>query len=316
MASSKPMSLVVLAAGPVYGVTRVFQDLPLPESLLIFGIWLIGALSLAWLTNEIPFRLARHQVLIFVIGLFATSMWGIFVGQIFLVSDNHLSQQAFVVMVSILASVGMGVAPALEKSGDSVISRLEQRLGASTVQVLRNQGQMFVLARRIAGYLHSGVRGEFLRLAMQLRTALERGNRDLAKEIVEQMESLTRGVELSLKPSRPAQDLKLFLENWGDVIRIDSNLEDYQVPEEVETKIQNLVMDAVNDAVRHGGASWISVKLSKPADGYQLDIESNSRVNQNAERIGLGSLALAQFPSGDWSRGPTENGNFLLRIKL
>lgn len=316
MATSKPLSLIALASGPLYGVARVSQDLPITDSLQIFAIWLAGSLLLAWLTNEASFRSNRNQVLLFVFGLAATLFWGLFVGQFYLVTDNHQSQQAFVVLVSTLASVGMGIAPALEKSGDSVISRLEQRLGASTVQVLKNQGEMFVLARRIAAYLHSEVRGEFLRLAMQLRTALEIRDLVQAREIVGQMESLTRQVDLSLKPIRPAQDFQLFLANWGEVIRIESNLEQFELSALLQGKIEALVMDAVNDAVRHGGASWISIRLLELTDGYRLEVESDSKVNQEQQRIGLGSLALAQLSSGDWSRGPTENGKFLLSINL
>lgn len=316
LAVSKPISLLVLPAGPFYSYFRIFPELGPAQAATVFAIWLMISLSLAWAINQASARVPSGQLLVFSVGFLILLGFGVGVGQFVLEPGSLQVQQAFVAIVSTLSAVAIGIGPALERSGQKVLNQLEQMLGASTSRRLRSQGEMFVLARRIGTYLHSEVRGDFLRLAMELRSALQQGDSRLAESIVSEMEERIVDVEPQQTSKDPMKSLSDFLENWGRVIRVESNLWKFDLSGEVALQLEQIVMDAVNDSVRHGQATWVVVSLVLAGSEYELSIESNSRFDDKSSTAGIGSLTLAQLAPNAWSRGESDSGNFILKARL
>jgi anti-sigma regulatory factor (Ser/Thr protein kinase) len=316
LAVSKPISLLVLPAGPVYSYFRIFSDLGQAQAVIVFAIWMSISLTLAWSINHLSARVPRFQLLVFSLGFLLLTGWGIGVGHFALEPGSLQVQQAFIALVSTLSAVAIGVGPALEKSGHEVLSQLELMLGASTSRRLKSQGEMFVLARRIGTYLHSEVRGDFLRLAMELRSALQQGDTKRAETIVSQMEGRIADVEPTQDAVNPLKSLSDFLANWGRVIEVSSNVDKLELPAEIASTVEQIVMEAVNDSIRHGKATWVNVQVSKARSGIELIIESNSRFEPRVTTSGIGSLTLAQLGPNAWSRGVSESGTFILRARL
>jgi hypothetical protein len=162
LAISKPISLIVLSAGPVYGFTRVFDALEPSQAILGGLIWWLGVLGLAFMTNNLAAKAKQRGLFILLLGFIAIQALAYTIGLVFLVQPGSQVEILFVSLVSSTAAVALGLPPALERLGQVVLDQLERRLDNTALDSLKAQGEMFVLAQRIGAYLHSEVRGDFL----------------------------------------------------------------------------------------------------------------------------------------------------------
>lgn len=308
LVSAHPISLIVLSAGPVYGFFRVFSSLPLDARAGFAALWLAVSLGVAVVTNRLTTRAGRFAIPVFLVGFLGLQAWGSVIAELSLDDPGLRAQVSYVVFVSSTAAVALGLPQALRKSGQIVLEQLEDRLSARAIEHLKHQGEMFVLAQRIGMYLHAEVRGDFLRLAMELKQALERGEREKADQILSAMERRVEAVGVDSPTRSPLESLAEFLANWSSIITITSNLDDVWIPEALQRPVEIIVTDAVNDAVRHGGATWLSMYAVVQRDGVGLTIHSDSQVSEGVPREGMGSRTLTEYAPASWSRDVTEEG--------
>lgn len=318
LAISKPISLIVLSSGPVYGFTRVF-DTPQPSQAILGGlIWWIGVLGLALTTNNLAAK-AKHQgLVILLLGFIAIQALAYTIGVVVLVEPGSQVEILFVSLVSSTAAVGLGLPPALERLGQVVLDQLERRLDNTALDSIKAQGEMFVLAQRIGAYLHSEVRGDFLRHSLALREALEKGETLEAEKILDQLDHLVTEINLEQPERSPIENLKHFLDNWNGVIDITHNLNEVTIPKGHEKSVEEIVMEAVNNAVRHGEASRVTVQITKASSSLEIVVDSNAEAFTQNPTKGLGTQFLDRLAPGSWSQQLLESqvANPIVRLKV
>jgi signal transduction histidine kinase len=107
-----------------------------------------------------------------------------------------------------------------------------------------------------------------------------------------------------------------FLANWRGLIDIDSNLHVVSVPDALHPPINTIVMDAVNDAVRHGGADWVEIYLDDSGEKVVLSIRNNGTPPSNAPGGGVGGKTLDRLATAGWSREVDVLGFTRLRVEF
>lgn len=300
LAGSKPISLIALSAGPAYGFTRIFNELPISIAIVAAFVWWLGVVVLAVATNAFANRFRKLGVVLLLAGFSAIQLFAFFNGLLFL-SDTRGQEIWFVSLVSSSAALALGLPPALERGGQLVLEQLERRLDNSALENLKAQGEMFVLAQRIGGYLHSEVRGDFLRYSLSLKDALEEGDTAEADKVLDQLETLVSAIDLEKSERSPIETLLTFLSNWNGVINVSHNLGEVEISSQLEQSVEVIVMEAVNNAVRHGQATWVSVSVLKGSDSLDLQIESDSKPLTENSAQGLGTKTLDRLAPNRWT---------------
>lgn len=322
LASSKPISYIFLSSGPVYGFTRIFDKFELAIATNAALVWLLAVLGIATVTNNLAARYKgkyrAEGVLILLAGFIAIQAVASLVGLSLLEGLSAQLEILYVSLVSSFVALGLGLPPALERSGQVVLSQLEQRLNNTAIESLKAQGEMFVLAQRIGGYLHSEVRGDFLRHSLALRVSLEKSDYLEAENILDQLDHLVSSINLEESEQSPIATLLIFLNNWSGVIQVSHNLDSIEIKPSLQRSVQALVMEAVNNAVRHGQASWVKVSLSEKPGSLELEVDSDSKSLVNNPTQGLGTQSLDRLAPGSWSWGFRENlvESSFLRLKV
>jgi anti-sigma regulatory factor (Ser/Thr protein kinase) len=85
------------------------------------------------------------------------------------------------------------------------------------------------------------------------------------------------------------------------LIAVKHNLDTLGVSEQFAGSVQAILMEAVNNAVRHGKASWVTIEVSETPRSLELQIDSNSEPFSEHPQQGLGSKSLDRFAPGSWS---------------
>ena len=320
LASSRPISLIVLSSGPVYGFTRVFSNLSFSEALWAGFLWWLGITAIAVVTNLLAAKTRAAGVYVLVAGFSSIQFFAALIGQVFIDGAASQSEIWYVSLVSSTVAFAFGLPPALERSGQVVLDELERRLDSTAIENLKAQGEMFVLAQRIGSYLHSEVRGDFLRHSLALREALEKGDSRLAEQILDQLDNLVGAINLEESEHSPLENLNTFLDNWSGLIRIQHNLNGVTIQEPYQRNVPAIVMEAVNNAVRHGNASWVRIQVSEGSNNLVLQIDSNSEPFTEIPEQGLGTKSLDRLAPGSWSwefiEGEEANSFLRLRVSL
>jgi len=86
-------------------------------------------------------------------------------------------------------------------------------------------------------------------------------------------------------------------------------------PEEFVPAVHTIVVDAVNNAIRHGGADWIRITSTLEPEAVVLGIQNNGSPNTMG-REGLGTANLNLLAPDKWSRIPAREGVTQLLVRL
>jgi glucose-6-phosphate-specific signal transduction histidine kinase len=112
---------------------------------------------------------------------------------------------------------------------------------------------------------------------------------------------LVAEINLEQPERSPIENLKHFLDNWNGVIEITHNLNDVTIPERLEKSVEEIVMEAVNNAVRHGEASWVTIEVKPSQGGVGLRVENDSKSISEGFRAGLGTKTFDRLAPASWS---------------
>jgi len=316
LAASKPFSLITATAGPVYAFFRDFYALPFSQSLSAALIWWGAVAALLIVVNNFAARLKTWGFFVIVAGYLAAIVIPGFVGLVYVDSAALQLQILFVGAVSATASLGLGLPQALERSGQAVLDQLEKRLDQAAVANLRAQGEMFVLAQRIGNYLHSGVRGDFLRHSLSLKEALDSGNRQRIESALDELENLVESIDLEESAHPPLERLHQFLASWATIITVTHNIPQESQGDAWEQSVEDIVMEAVNNAVRHGMATWVDITLTRVDRGVTLEVASDSGPVSGGAEAGFGTRSLDRLAPGLWSLSTDSQNIVRLSVEL
>lgn len=317
LSRSQPLSYLAVSISAIFvfllGLSREV-DLSIATVWTMF--WLVFALLGAWVVNESAARSPNRHNQVFLLGLVALVLMG---GIFLLVPGIELSGSigAWIIhagAISTAVSVGMG--PALVASQDRIINSLERFIDKFTIRKLTVESELVVLARQVAARLHAGTRGVFLAHVLRLQSALDREDMDGSLAEIATIRAVL--VEGAPPPGDELSDVELnrFIDNWRGLVSIETNLHLVTVPEHVHPAINQVVIEAINDAIRHGGADWLDVDLEPHDEHAVLTIVSNGIPPASEVSTGLGGTTLDRLSGGRWTRQVDPAGLTRLRVEL
>ena len=312
---ARPISLVALVlSAPFVFALSLGRILPVWPAIGWTALWLVLALSVAAATNQFASQAKRFGPLVVLLGVFLLGA----LGMLFVYVPQITVGQALSTFVIHLTALGtatfVGIGPGLGRGLNRIVQQLDEYIDSKTLERLRVESELQVLAQRIARQLHAENRGHFLAHMTRVRRHLDAGDVDQALEELTVVKEALQSDEGLGTGEVEDEDLLQFLENWRGLVSIESNLHTAQVPDRIHPPVNTIVMEAVNDAVRHGGADWLEISLESDAGEAVLTIVNNGRPPGESPSVGLGSDALDRLAPGRWSRTVDALGFLRLRV--
>ena len=302
VAKSGPLSLITVALSGVFMYSLVLaRALEPPVALVLTVMWIVGAVTVGWVVNRLGVLVSGVPELASVGGVLMFVALG---GAFLLVPDLSSSQAAVAWTIhttNILAGLILGFTPSLLRDRQVTLDVLRNRLDQSTIERLRTESELVVLAQQVATTLHSTTRADFLARMLTLQRALDRDDQDAALEAIKSLkESLSGGMTVA---SPEETHLDEFLENWSGFVTLERQIEPDILEGEAATAVTTIVADAVNNAIRHGSADWIRVELARSGSGVDVRVMNNGSLVGSGRGVGVGSKNLDRLATGGWELG-------------
>lgn len=291
--------------------------------------WLTGAfLIVAWLGALIILTLG-FNALLKVTGLATLPLFLVFSSGVVL-SALPLLQVAALVGVtaenpvsvisvhalSVTVTLLVSLPPTVARARRGVLENLQRHTNSTTLEKLHVESQLAIVTEKIASHLHGDVRGNFLASVLNLQRHIDSGNTDEARATIAKLRAaLASPMELSPPDIDSQRQLETFVTNWSAILDIEFERLVSTVPAEFMPAFHTVVVDAVNNAVRHGSADWVRIGFTIEKDALALNIRNNGNPRATA-RVGLGTIHLNQLAPEKWSRFTNEQGITQLVVRL
>lgn len=221
----------------------------------------------------------------------------------------HTLTMTLVVMSALLPTIG--------RASRGILDTLRGSIDATAMEKLHIESQIDIASKKLASRLHGDIRGNFLASVLALQKNLETDDVDQARATIDKLRKLlAETIELGPEsPEATRQALQEFLTNWSALVDISLEKPLQEIPAEFLSAFHTVVVDAVNNAVRHGKADWIRIGFSLENDGLVVNIMNNGR-KDSSNRVGLGTLHLNQLAGDMWNRSTNEQGITQLVARL
>ena len=319
-AASRPFRLLYLVLASAFLFILLYNRVLDPTvGALLVGLWTASALTVGALGNWLLPSLQKYAVPAFLVVvtflvfssiplLVLADSWGQEMENPWRVVSVHA--------LSVFLALSTALPSSVESARERILSGLKRSLDSTTLEKLHVESQLKVLSHKIANRLHGDVRGNFLAAILKLQDQIARGNtRAAALEIQSLRDILQESQDVTPVAADSRVDLEKFVHNWGALVDIAldqplSTLEDAYV-----TAVHTIVVDAVNNAVRHGKADWIRIGFSREPGALMVTIQNNGEAKQSG-RAGLGTAHLNLYAPDKWSLVRTANGLTQLLVRL
>jgi len=223
-----------------------------------------------------------------------------------------ISVHALALTVTLLTSLP----PTVARARRSVLENLQRHTDSATLEKLHVESQLAIVTEKIASHLHGDVRGNFLASVLNLQRHIDSGNTDEARATIEKLRSaLASQMDLSPPDVDSEGQLAIFIKNWSAILDIECERPMSTIPAEFMSAFHTVVVDAVNNAVRHGSADWVRIGFTIESDALALNIRNNGNPRATA-RVGLGTIHLNQLAPDNWSRFTNDQGITQLVVRL
>jgi signal transduction histidine kinase len=184
------------------------------------------------------------------------------------------------------------------------------------LEKLHVESQLAIASQKLASQLHGDVRGNFLATILNLQRHIDEGQVDEALSAIRKLRlSLAERLDVLADDDNDLEALTQFISNWSAILDVSFDAPLASVPEEFLPAVHTVVVDAINNAVRHGDADWVRIGFALEGDALVLNIRNNG-TDRPGSRVGLGTLHLNQLAPDKWSRFSTEQGIVQLVVRL
>lgn len=221
----------------------------------------------------------------------------------------HTLTMTLIVMSALLPTIG--------RASRGILDTLRGSIDSTAMEKLHIESQIDIASKKLANRLHGDIRGNFLASVLALQKSIETDNVDQARATIDKLRSLlAETIELGPESSEAIREaLQEFLTNWSALVDISVEKPLEEIPAEFLSAFHTVVVDAVNNAVRHGAADWIRINFSTESDGLVVNIMNNGR-RDSSNRVGLGTLHLNQLAGDMWNRSTNDQGITQLVARL
>jgi len=319
-ARSQPFNMVFLTVVTFFLYLLVYSRVFEPVAgALISVTWLGGAVVFAVIANALLSRLDKTALPVLVGGVVFLVFSSIPIMQIFETVELDTASLERIVAVhgiSITLAMFLSLPTAVIRTRQVVLDNLRSHITDKTLEKLRVESELAIVTQKIANHLHGDIRGNFLASMLTLQGHLDRNETRKAQGAIRKIrELLDQPITMADNDNQVANDLEAFLRNWSALVDISMNKPLSAFPEIFRPAIHTIVVDAVNNAVRHGSADWIRISVSSEPDAVSINISNNGNPN-TANREGLGTANLNLLAPDTWKRLPTGKGLTQLLVRL
>jgi signal transduction histidine kinase len=288
-----------------------------------------AVVTIAWLGAMVPVSLAFNAVLrrltkfsitsfaVLALAIILSSFPLLAVAEVVGVTTDDPARVFGVHTLTMTLIVMSALLPTIGRASRGILDTLRGSIDATAMEKLHIESQIDIASKKLASRLHGDIRGNFLASVLALQKNLETDDVDQARATIDKLRKLlAETIELGPEsPEATRQALQEFLTNWSALVDISLEKPLQDIPAEFLSAFHTVVVDAVNNAVRHGKADWIRIGFSLENDGLVVNIMNNGR-KDSSNRVGLGTLHLNQLAGDMWNRSTNEQGITQLVARL
>lgn len=171
------------------------------------------------------------------------------------------------------------------------------------LEVAERESREIVNAKRQSTFLHNSLQSELTGMAMQLDEAARSGSTEESRAALERVHALlARSISEDFVnfQENPREHIDRIIRGWSGICEVSIEFDE---PLDADPRLRLAVQaieEIITNAVRHGGASSLSVAIDSSARGLVIRVESDARVAGEGDGAeGLGSRVLASMaPEG------------------
>jgi signal transduction histidine kinase len=319
-ASAGPFRLPMLAVGTLFLYlllySRVFDA---AIGALVSLAWLGGAVAYGLVANWVLGKLRRYVLTALGVSLgimIFSSVPLLFVADLLGLSASSPPRVVGVHAISLILVAIASLPATVTLARQAVLDNLKKHIGQATLDKLHIESQLAIVSQKLASQLHGDVRGNFLAAVLNLQRHIDENHVDEALAAISKLRiALSERLEIASPEYTDAQLLTEFVSNWSAILDISFDSPLAHVPDEFMPAVHTVVVDAINNAVRHGGADWVRIGFALEPDALILTIRNNG-THRESNREGLGTRHLNQVAPDKWSRYSDAHGIVQLVVRL
>ncbi len=209
-------------------------------------------------------------------------------------------------------AVSTTVITAARRERAVIRQRLLRLLGPQGIQEAVGHGVRTIEGRDFAFFIHGDLQNRLLALAdrIERHDSLAVTEEELMTEVLTVLNAVN---DPSPSPRSLADRLNEVVTRWQGVadIRVITDNDLALIEQSLSEQILHIVVEAVNNAVRHGAARQIVIRVSQQRDAVNLTIDDDG-FGPRRGRLGTGSLYFDLVTAKNWQlRGRPEGGSTL-----
>ena len=189
--------------------------------------------------------------------------------------------------------LSFGAALAVSKYHEEIMTVLRNQL--NDVVIESHPKESDEVSARFAKYLHGEVQSELLSASMLLSQAAKEKNSRIGRRGIEKTAEILRrdhskyAVGGKLTPEARMQKI---IDAWAGIAEVEIDLVGTGIiTEDSLSSLSDVIEELVSNSVRHGGASQISVDVSRSGDSLTVNYQDNG-ARRSKGKPGLGSSLL------------------------
>jgi signal transduction histidine kinase len=319
-ASAGPFRLPMLAVGTLFlyllVYSRVFDD---GVGALVSLAWLGGAVAFGLIANWVLGKLRRYVLTALGVSLgimIFSSIPLLFVAQLLGLSASSPLRVVGVHAISVMMATVTSLPAPVTLARQAILDNLQRHIGQATLEKLHVESQLAIVSQKLASRLHGDVRGNFLAAVLNLQRHIDEAQvHEALDDIAKLRIVLSERLEIASAERTDAELLTEFIVNWSAILDVSFESPLAHVPYEFMPAVHTVVVDAINNAVRHGGADWVRIGFALEPDALILTIRNNG-THRESNRVGLGTRHLNQVAPDKWSRYSDAHGIVQLVVRL
>ena len=222
----------------------------------------------------------------------------------------QVSQMVAVVIVVLMTS-GFG---AWRNREAAQLANLRAVVEEESEAVRERSAQIAMLARETAQYLHGSLQTRLVACSLAMEQASDTGDVAALEQALAEALSALETQATPVSPARSVRDeVGRKVDLWDGFCEFDVTMDDdiADSPDHAVV-VGRVVEEAISNAIRHGHAPRIQVRVTRDADDQLLVSVTDNGTGPQGGSPGLGSAYLAMVSEGTWSMERSEVGTHVV----